>query len=1032
MIDDAPSPRPAHVGGAAAPRPVRLALLLDALEQPEWIRAVLDRVAADGTATLVGVGVTRGAEAVAAPGPAHSAYMRFDTRRYGRPDHMTRRVDLRAHLRNTDMVDVPGRSVDGCWSPDAEGVERLLALDPDVVWYLGRGPLAEPAPVMSAWGTWALDPVHGSDGARAVCDGVPTTVTVLRRVAEAGADAEVVAVARTSTDPTSVAANHAEHVRHLVALLTGAVARAARGSRVRLDDASGSDARPRSELGTADVARMAVRIAAGLVRTKWQDIRTSRRWFLAYHLTDRESIEIAPDSGEPCTDPHLFTDILPPEDRYWADPFPVAWDGRHYVFYEEHLAGVRDAHLSVAELDPERGLVNARVVLRRPYHLSFPSVFRWNGAWYMTPETATEGVVQLYRAAQFPDEWTYVGDLLRGEWFVDPVVAKVDGRWWMFVGVLPTGTREATALHLYYADTPLGPWIPHALNPAAVDVRVARPAGRVFRQHDAWYRPVQDGVPHYGHAMTIHRIDDLTPSTFHETPGRAPRTDLARGPHRYAHVERGRAPHRDRRDAKGATPVRGSALARRPMHILWLKTELLHPVDKGGRIRTYNMLRALCRDHRVTYLALDDGTAAPDAVERSAEYCHTLVRVPFSTAPKRSARFFAELARNLASPLPYAVAKYRSPAMRDAVRQAVAAGVDVLVCDFLFPSLNVPDGLGVPTVLFQHNVEAVIWRRHVEVAENVVTRTYMREQWRRMRRHEAVECHRFDHVIAVSPQDTETMARDYGVRDVSDVPTGVDTAYFHPSGHEAVRPNNLVFTGSMDWMPNEDAILWFARRHPTADPRRRARHHRDRRWPAPPAARPRARRRGPGCGDYRVGARREAIRRARVRVHRPDPRRRRNTPQNLRGDGDGEAGDFYADRGRGLANTGRRRRPARRRARRVRGRGSGGIARPCAGSLVSRGRGGARSRALRLEQCRRTVRGDLRRDAPDRRRSDRGSGAEPRGVRCVSHGRARESRVAPRLLDATVGTVHPRVRGAIRWFRIDRRCAPDLSNIFDD
>ena len=246
------------------------------------------------------------------------------------------------------------------------------------------------------------------------------------------------------------------------------------------------------------------------------------------------------------------------------------------------------------------------------------------------------------------------------------------------------------------------------------------------------------------------------------------------------------------------------------MHILWLKTELLHPVDKGGRIRTYNMLRALCRAHRVTYLTLDDGTAAPDAAERAAEYCHELVRVPFATAPKRSPRFFAELAANAVSPLPYAVAKYRVPAMREAVRRAVAGGVDVVVCDFLFPSVNVPDGLGVPTVLFQHNVEAMIWQRHAEVAGDPIRRAYMGEQWRRMRRHEGAECRRFDHVVAVSPQDAEVMVREYGVRSVSDVPTGVDTDYFRPSGREAVRPNSLVFTGSMDWMPNEDAVLWFA------------------------------------------------------------------------------------------------------------------------------------------------------------------------------------------------------------------------------
>jgi sugar transferase (PEP-CTERM/EpsH1 system associated) len=247
------------------------------------------------------------------------------------------------------------------------------------------------------------------------------------------------------------------------------------------------------------------------------------------------------------------------------------------------------------------------------------------------------------------------------------------------------------------------------------------------------------------------------------------------------------------------------------VHILWLKTELLHPVDKGGRIRTYNMLRALRREHRVTYLTLDDGTAASDAAALAAEYSHELIRVPFAPPEKGSAAFYAALARNVLSPLPYAVARYRSAAMRRAIEDAVRTrGVDVVVCDFLAPSLNVPHGLGVPTVLFQHNVEAMIWERHARVAANPVKKAYMGEQWRRMRRHEAAECQRFDHVIAVSPQDAEVFRRDFGVRAVSDVPTGVDVEYFRPAGRAERRPHELVFTGSMDWMPNEDAILWFA------------------------------------------------------------------------------------------------------------------------------------------------------------------------------------------------------------------------------
>jgi sugar transferase (PEP-CTERM/EpsH1 system associated) len=247
------------------------------------------------------------------------------------------------------------------------------------------------------------------------------------------------------------------------------------------------------------------------------------------------------------------------------------------------------------------------------------------------------------------------------------------------------------------------------------------------------------------------------------------------------------------------------------VHILWIKTEFLHPVDKGGRIRTYQMLRALKRDHRVTYLTLDDGSAAPDAAERATEYCHTVERVPFAPPAKGSGAFWLDLARNAVSPLPYAVGRYRSAALRERISALCARGdVDVVVCDFLAPSLNVPDGLGVPTVLFQHNVEAMIWERHAQVASHPVKRAYMREQWRRMLRHERAECRRFDRVIAVSPQDAEVFSRDFGLGDVSHVPTGVDTEFFRPSGSETRQPRELVFTGSMDWMPNEDAMKWFA------------------------------------------------------------------------------------------------------------------------------------------------------------------------------------------------------------------------------
>src|ERR1044072_2341957 len=143
--------------------------------------------------------------------------------------------------------------------------------------------------------------------------------------------------------------------------------------------------------------------------------------------------------------------------------------------------------------------------------------------------------------------------------------------------------------------------------------------------------------------------------------------------------------------------------------------------------------------------------------------------------------------------------------MRKQISERVNSGTfDVVICDFLAPAINAPRDLSCPTILFQHNVEAMIWKRHFEVQNNQLKKIYLRRQWRKMERFERETCRRFDTVIAVSKDDCEQMRDEYTIDNVFEVPTGVDTDFFTPSGKETVDPHNVVFTGSMDWLPHED------------------------------------------------------------------------------------------------------------------------------------------------------------------------------------------------------------------------------------
>jgi sugar transferase (PEP-CTERM/EpsH1 system associated) len=246
---------------------------------------------------------------------------------------------------------------------------------------------------------------------------------------------------------------------------------------------------------------------------------------------------------------------------------------------------------------------------------------------------------------------------------------------------------------------------------------------------------------------------------------------------------------------------------------LWLKSDLLLPLDKGGKLRTWHLLRHLAPRHDITYVAF----ASPDEPRANIDGMHEVARdvhvIPRADTRKGSLGFYARAAMRLADPLPYAVGTYRSRAYRQCVQALLRdGGFDLVVSDFILPAVNLPARLPCPGVVFTHNVESEIWRRHAETASGL-TRPLYTAQYRRMLRFERRALNRFEGVLAVSATDRDTLSRIYSAAihgPVHIVQTGVDTGFFEPAP-APVGSRALVFTGSMDWLPNEDAMLYFCR-----------------------------------------------------------------------------------------------------------------------------------------------------------------------------------------------------------------------------
>jgi hypothetical protein len=214
-----------------------------------------------------------------------------------------------------------------------------------------------------------------------------------------------------------------------------------------------------------------------------------------------------------------FKELVPPRDRFWADPFVLFREGKYFLFFEEFPFATGKGHIACMVLDERGNRTEPRVVLERPYHLSYPFLFERGGELYMVPESAQNGTIDAYRCVEFPDKWELATTLMEGVYGVDATFLETEERWWMFVNVRENeGASSCDELLLFFSDDPLsGNWTAHTMNPVVSDARSARPAGRVFMREGRLYRPSQDNEMGCGHAVRINRIDELSPTEYVET-----------------------------------------------------------------------------------------------------------------------------------------------------------------------------------------------------------------------------------------------------------------------------------------------------------------------------------------------------------------------------------------------------------------------------------------------------------------------------------------------------------------------------------
>ena len=215
-----------------------------------------------------------------------------------------------------------------------------------------------------------------------------------------------------------------------------------------------------------------------------------------------------------------FNKIIPPKDRFWADPNVIYKNGKYFIFFEEFYYSEKYGHISVIEIDKDGKYSTPKIILKQNYHLSYPSFFKFNDELFFIHGSIKESssCIDLFKCIEFPYKWEFYDTLIDNIVVCDTTMFFHNGKWWIFACAANVdGTSNSSELVLYYSNNPLSKkWIPHPKNPIVSDIQNARPAGSFFESNNKIIRPGQNCLNIYGHGFSFNEITKLNETEYEE------------------------------------------------------------------------------------------------------------------------------------------------------------------------------------------------------------------------------------------------------------------------------------------------------------------------------------------------------------------------------------------------------------------------------------------------------------------------------------------------------------------------------------
>jgi len=451
----------------------------------------------------------------------YNFYTKFEANRYKLANDVFKIKDSKELLKNIPQIDVNPKQTKFSDYIGDEDIEKIQKYDIDVFFRLGfrilRGKILETA----KYGIWSYHHADnnvnrgGPPGFWEVFEKQPVTGSILQILSEDLDSGKTLYKSFSSTNTISVKQNRNNYYwksvpffcRKLKELYDLGGEEFFQKVEKENSDLSFYDKRLYTRPKNSEFLKLFLPKITNSLKYKFYNNLFFRQWILLFDFQDNISTSL-----------WRFQKIIPPKDKFWADPFIVYKDQKYHIFLEEFIFKTKKAHISLMQINENGEFSKPKKILEKSYHLSYPFIFNYKNDFFMIPETISNHSIEIYKAVEFPNKWEFEKEIMTDIDAVDATMFEHAGKWWLFTNLRENKNASShDELFLFYSNDPLSDnWIPHPQNPIISDVRRARPAGKLFHFKDKIYRPAQDCSKYYGYGLTFNQITKINENEYEE------------------------------------------------------------------------------------------------------------------------------------------------------------------------------------------------------------------------------------------------------------------------------------------------------------------------------------------------------------------------------------------------------------------------------------------------------------------------------------------------------------------------------------